>query len=285
MYEIDPESEEFSRSILEAGNDPEFENEWVPAYKFEENAAKDLGIEVSDREKNYRDPPDYYFTADGQRIGMEITSLLDDEIMERNAFCQRVEGIIKKLIDDKKSVLPAGKYEIHFFPGEMMDVIEGVKMDIPVWGREFKGKEYEPQISSSLENLVRGFQGRHTTSEVKNKRGELIGTIHLSRVADCDEVDVFIWPQGVYLIKDWTPEEFQKALQGRVDAKEPKCEQAGLSLPHWLLISDTRSAMSTGGIEFDISSIKVKSSCFQRVFFIRGLETDYRISEVQCGRE
>ena len=154
-------------------------------------------------------------------------------------------------------------------------------MDIPVWGREFKGKEYEPQISSSLDKLVEGFQGRYTTSPVLNKRGELIGTIHLSRIADCDEVDVFLWPQGVYLIKEWTPGELQKALQGRIDAKDSKYEQADLSIPNWLLISDTRSIMSTGGIEFDISAIKVKSTCFQRVFFIRGLETDYRISELQ----
>ena len=82
-------------------------------------------------------------------------------------------------------------------------------------------------------------------------------------------------------MKEWNQEELQRSLQERVDVKDSKYKRVDLGIPCWLLISDTRGIMSTGEINFDINRIKLKSSCFERVFLIRGIVTDYEISELQ----
>ncbi len=280
MYEIDSDSEEFSRGLLEIYNDPETANEWLPSFKFEEYAGRDLALEVSDREKSKEPHPDYYYVINGQKIGMEITSLLEDNLMQRNAFFQRVEGIIKELVEDQKSELPPGNYHINFFPGEMQDVAPEVRMQMPVWGRSFKRNEYEPQIGSCVASLIHDFQGKQVTAEVRNNQGELIGTINLSRLSDNDTVNVFIWPQGVFRLGEWSKEELQQTLQERVAVKDGKYCKLELGTPCWLLISDARGMMSTGTIEFDINSITLTSSCFERVFLMSGIETNYMISEL-----
>ncbi len=289
MDDIDREADDFFKAILAVQDDPEYENEWVPAYHFEENASRDLGLQVTDREKNDDDPPDYFYRVDGSRIGMEITSLLGGKVMQQNALYKRIETAMENRIEGIKRELPLGKYELNFFPGEMKEVAPGVKMDVHILGNRIAHNDIGPRVAVCLDELAASYDRKYVTAKLTNPNGELIGTVRLIPLGEADQVDIFIHPQGAYIMEDWTPEKLQMRLQKCVDDKEAQYGGGNLTdiigMPIWLLISDTRDIMSTSGIEFDLGSIALNSRSFQRIFFIRGLASDYRISEVKCDTQ
>lgn len=263
---------ELMNDMLTLQKDSKYQNEWVPVYKFCQHFEKYCGQNIDACLKNKKDPPDYLLKIGGINIGLEVTTFTKNEIFEGKKYWEDINQIGNKIIEKHKSLLSSGIYSIKITP------IRGIK-------------KLEKALEKNIPDLFHRLE-KKVSAEIELKTNITSsgnGKIQICKIGNSEKVLYelgFMIFNTLFNSENWEFQNFTDYLQKVITKKEIEYNKSTSKFQFfkgekWLLVADVHFEMNTHNIVFDISSISIKSSLFDKIFFIQDISTKYKISELR----
>lgn len=264
---------EFMNNMLTLQNNSEYQNEWDPAHRFCDNFEKYFDQKIDDCTKNEeKSYPDYFLKVGKINIGLEVTTFTKNKIFEGKKYWEEINQIGNKIIEKHKSLLSPSRYSIVITP------IKGVIKLEKALERNI------PDLFHRLENNI------SAAIELKtNITNSGNGKIQICRISNSEKVRcelIFLIPKTLFKSENWEEKDFTDYLQTIIENKEnkynkPTSKFQSFKGKKWLLIEDIHFKMNTHNLDFDISNIRIKSSLFDKIFFIQDISKENKISELR----
>lgn len=261
---------EFMNDLLSLQKERGYQNEYTPAKIFCQHFEKYFGQNIDDCLKNENDPPDYFLKVDGINIDLEVTTFTKNEIFKDKNYSEEINQIGNKIIEKYKSLLSPGKYSI---------VITTIK-----------GKnKLERALDINIPNLfkfLKDYESAEIKLKTKDSSDEKIKIFNIGNSKKIELELIFKTYNPLFNGKNWEEKDFTDYLQTVIDNKENKYNKPTSKFQYfkgkkWLLIEDINFRMNTHNLGFDISSISIKSTLFDKIYFIQDISTGDKISELR----
>lgn len=268
-------------------NPLDFDTELRPLLFFVDNFVQE-DQKIEDWTETKQDPPDFIITLGGNKINLEVTSIVDSKIYELNNLFSEIDKVCYKSAEKHKHLLPKGKYLFYFFPGDN-DIIlpKGGTYTVPDFSKKSRRTVRKKEIDKKIELLFRSISnGKGSTVKLHNKKGEVFGRIFFSSKGNHDKVQYFFFPQKISVSSILEKAILEKIIQEAISRKEKNYANRNLDKENewWLLLSDIDNEMNTGLLNFDLQDLKFKSTFFDRILLIRKPFIDCLIDDLRFER-
>lgn len=288
--------EQFQK-VLDLFKDKNYIEEEYPARMFVEHAQEYLGLDIESIKKNQSDPPDFFLTVSNKEVNLEVTNLADEFTFGENAKFDLIESVGREIVEKHKHLLPAGGYMIMYYPGDKQIEIGGVlTIPVPDFSSPIKKSEkaeLEKQMDEGIFNLFSTFKQTGSYElPITNRKKQIVGKVSIIRlVTKGGEVNCMWAPQAIgRFSSSWKPDTLKESIQSRVNKKEELYSRKTSKMRQlpgqcWLLISDIHDNMGTSHLSFNISSLSIETSFFERVFLIHDINNGYKIDEIEVSKK